>query len=180
MNRELKFRAWDADDEEIYYPLVFASAEGVPLKPLRNCKDGNRAYKDHVLMQFTGLKDKNDKEIYEGDIMKGWWSNDATVVVLYKNGSTCYEYTDKGNSKETFLLEKSYCEESEIVGNIFKHPQLLHTGALAGNVLGLGEEGEFEIQMFNSLLMPNRSTMFKVCTSAPFLPNPCYMKCQLI
>jgi hypothetical protein len=46
---------------------------------------------------------------------------------------------------------------------------------VADNGQGFGEEGELNVQMFNSLLMPNRSTMFKVCTSAPFLPNPCYM-----
>jgi hypothetical protein len=40
--------------------------------------------------------------------------------------------------------------------------------------LGLGEEGELEVQMLNYPPMPNRSTMFKVCNYAPFLPNPCY------
>jgi hypothetical protein len=60
--------------------------------------------------------------------------------------------------------------------------------SLATNVLGLGEEGELVVQMLNLFQMPNRSTMFKVCTSAPFLPNPCYRlfffgrfeKCQII
>jgi hypothetical protein len=41
--------------------------------------------------------------------------------------------------------------------------------------LGLGEEGELVAQMLNKPQKPNRSTMFKVCTSAPFLPNPCYV-----
>jgi len=42
------------------------------------------------------------------------------------------------------------------------------------NVLGLGEEGELVAQMLNYFQMPNRSTMLKVCTYTPFLPNPCY------
>lgn len=41
------------------------------------------------------------------------------------------------------------------------------------NVFGLGEEGGLVAQMLNKPPKPNRSTMFKVCTSAPFLPNPC-------
>ena len=40
---------------------------------------------------------------------------------------------------------------------------------MAGNVFGLGEEGELVAQMLNLPPKPNRSTMFKVCTSAPFL-----------
>jgi len=41
------------------------------------------------------------------------------------------------------------------------------------NVLGLGEVGELEAQMFNLAQMPNRSTNAQFSTSAPILPNPC-------
>jgi len=44
---------------------------------------------------------------------------------------------------------------------------------LAANVLGLGEEGDLEVQMFNLPQMPNRSTNAQFSTSAPILPNRC-------
>jgi len=47
-------------------------------------------------------------------------------------------------------------------------------GNIAANVLGLGEVGELEAQMFNYVQMPNRSTNAKFSTSAPILPNPCW------
>jgi hypothetical protein len=44
---------------------------------------------------------------------------------------------------------------------------------LAANVLGLGEVGELEVQMFSFAQMPNRITNVQFSTSAPILPNPC-------
>jgi hypothetical protein len=44
---------------------------------------------------------------------------------------------------------------------------------MPGNVLGLGEVGELEAQMFNLAQMPNRITNAQFSTSAPILPNPC-------
>lgn len=89
MNREIKFRAWDPDDKEMYDPMVLAVVDNasLSLSPLRKCKDGNRAYKPHhPLMQFTGVMhrdcekyrnkdfDKNGnafyKEVFEGDIVE--------------------------------------------------------------------------------------------------------------
>jgi hypothetical protein len=44
---------------------------------------------------------------------------------------------------------------------------------ISANGLGLGEVGDFEAQMFNLVLMFNRSTNVQFSTSAPILPNPC-------
>ncbi len=63
MNREIKFRVWVTDDNEMQFPLVFSNIEN-SFKPLIKCKDGNRAYKDYPVMQYTGLKDKDGKETY--------------------------------------------------------------------------------------------------------------------
>jgi len=52
---------------------------------------------------------------------------------------------------------------------------LMVSNRVADNVFGLGEEGELNVQMLIKPPKQNRSTMFKVCTSAPFLPNPCYV-----
>lgn len=77
---------------------------------------------DLVLMQFTGLHDKNGKKIYEGDILKSdesFWKNE-NIVVNYQNGGfypfrfECQEQTD--------LLDP---KRSEIIGNIYENPELL-------------------------------------------------------
>lgn len=71
-------------------------------------------YKDEFeLMQFTGLHDKNRKEIYEGDIIKPKYGNEVyTINDLLHFGFNYYEY---------FMSE----ENIEILGNIHENPELL-------------------------------------------------------
>lgn len=72
-------------------------------------------------MQFTGLKDKNGVEIYEGDIVK--YNTGETWVVKWVSRNASFEYVSnmKGNSLTQILGS----HEVEIVGNIYKNPELL-------------------------------------------------------
>lgn len=84
-----------------------------PICDLLESKEG-----EEYFMQYTGLKDKNGKEIYEGDI------NQDGGVVIWNNddASFCWHY--EGIETQPFGEENEWCE---IRGNIFENPELLET-----------------------------------------------------
>ena len=75
------------------------------------------------LMQSTGLKDKNGKEIFEGDILK---NNKYITSVFYENGAYCVKYRRTPNTTVTMNVI-SFIEKykTRIVGNIYENPELL-------------------------------------------------------
>ena len=108
MNRIIKFRAWHIVNKM----MVQHENISVELKNVRN----NNHFK---YMQFIGLKDKNGKEIYEGDIVK------------HHNGIHCVEYWDSSASFQMDLsnsvLDQEICDysEVEVIGNIYENKDLL-------------------------------------------------------
>ena len=64
--REIKFRAWDKDEKRMTTTFSVSSQGQVTFTPLG---ESTRYLTGYILMQFTGLLDKNGKEIYEGDII---------------------------------------------------------------------------------------------------------------
>lgn len=83
--------------------------------------------KDLILMQYTGLKDSNGKEIYEGDIVKieDYFGEDMIGKVIYDETEACYWFM-KGNErnhfKMTFDLE-GYVHV--VIGNVYENSELL-------------------------------------------------------
>ena len=104
MSRKIKFRVWDR--KKIHNPKLY------------NFEDvGN----DIVLMQYTGLKDKNRKEIYEGDIcsFKG-----GKYEIQY--GETLMGFFQKMVPKHTgHFLQNQNMNKCEVIGNIYENPELV-------------------------------------------------------
>ena len=128
MTREIKFRAWDKDMKEWIPEKSIIISKGKPLAlinevptPIEKAINmiGKLCNPNWELIQFTGLKDKNGKEIYEGDIIN-FWANDTKQVVEFKNGAYWMFVVDDDHNPVP--LPSKYIE---VIGNIYENPELL-------------------------------------------------------
>ena len=122
MEREIKFRAWSTADKKMYEPAYFDNLEvgwwneNDGLTEILGDRHENSMLHQVILMQFTGLKDKNGKDVYEGDVVR----HDA---VLYKEvGSVvfCEGAYELVHLDGNFLchLWSDIEERFEVIGNI--------------------------------------------------------------
>jgi uncharacterized phage protein (TIGR01671 family) len=130
MNRQLKFRVWDKLAERMIYPhndnqQHFIIDLNGRFHNLQNGSGGD----DYVIQQYTGLTDSNDKEIYEGDILKNHYDVGNNIIgqVLYESdhGGYIFQWKRKGRGQDYKNLNCDVAFESVIVGNIFEHSELL-------------------------------------------------------
>jgi hypothetical protein len=115
MNRIIKFRVWDKDGNGQMFKWEYCRET----KLLNDAFDGKQA----VAMQFTGLLDKNGKEIYESDIIKT--ENNYTTVFYNKCAFWLKGFKDFEFDFPLFGL-KTILNDGEIIGNIFENPELLN------------------------------------------------------
>ena len=107
--RDIKFRAWST----IRKPKM------IEWKDLRGSPavDIFEESEEWKVMQFTGLHDKNGKEIYEGDIVTTYGQNPDTIIFA----SGCF-YLENAMQ---FYEATYWGDELEIIGNIYENPELL-------------------------------------------------------
>jgi uncharacterized phage protein (TIGR01671 family) len=124
MNRPIKFRVWDKRE-----------TKGMSTKNMLYDAQLHHFWQDFVdypgyeLMQYTGLTDKNGKEIYEGDILKISYGAMGDVIgqVLYEadHGGYIFQWKRKGRGQDYKNLNCDVAFESVIIGNILENPELL-------------------------------------------------------
>ena len=137
--REIKFRAWlKRRDKMVYFGLFELDGEYI-------IREEVSIYDDDPVMQYTGLKDKNGVEIYEGDIYKltvgdKYWVHVVKTfdgqfgVMLF--GALLYKNFYVDVDTDEFVYEVSYInagtrsfvhsgKDVEVIGNIYENPELL-------------------------------------------------------
>lgn len=122
--RELKFRVWDKLEER--FILCHSGYQGHYVLSLKgefhNLQNGSGG-KEYIVQQYTGLKDKNGKEIYEGDIFKG--GDYKWDAVEFEDG----QFQVNLMGARVFTLQELCCdidyELPEVIGNLYEHPELL-------------------------------------------------------
>lgn len=128
MNREIKFRAWHKDLKKMFKIGQITLEKGT-----WNFEPNDRDFigmsipfqPSFVLMQYTGLHDKNGKEIYEGDIVQGLFADQEELEikgqVIYSNGQASYIIIASNNDE----WELGYLDNLEVISNIYDNPELL-------------------------------------------------------
>ena len=124
--KDIKFRAWVKDWCEM------VEVDGINFKQhayasnpeIIDQRNDCHAMKDISLMQYTGQKDKNGIEIYEGDILKVKLHNGGyeNYLVEWDENDSCFEAYNKDKSNYIFAYVWQNCE---VIGNIYENPELM-------------------------------------------------------
>lgn len=140
--REIKFRAWVHSDKKMTHPnhMEFCEDRGIGV-PISTGGMAYTKFGECSVMQFTGLHDKNRREIYEGDILRGedypfiscGLENYRAVVAWDDELAKFYSYPEvcsdrvRGCAAGCYVFEdgQESAKRFEIIGNIHEHPHLL-------------------------------------------------------
>ena len=122
--RKIKFRAWDKENEK----MMKVSSLHLENKEISVKENGTfHLFRMQDLMQYTGLRDKNGKEIYEGDIVLIKLDETSTwykTVVGFKKGAFIANLIDKEDY--VYIFHHGFTgDDFEIIGNVYENKNLL-------------------------------------------------------
>lgn len=133
MNNRLKFRIWDKTQKDFYIDAYMLRTDGIIFVEHKELIF-NVSQENFVIQQYTGLKDKNDKEIYEGDILSSH-AHEKPCNYIVKWADDRSEYCGfvlnpvmKNPPRVTFHIHDFgmwMAEGFGVIGNIFENPELL-------------------------------------------------------
>lgn len=118
-----RFRAWDKEYKEMVQVDALVFDEQIIKATYKNGNVVKEDLKNYVLMQSTGLRDKNGKEIFEGDIVKMAKNvySELTYYEVVRHRGGAYRLESKRYGCELWLRHT----DCEIAGNIWENPELL-------------------------------------------------------
>jgi len=107
--RDLKFRGWDSEQKEMSLPFEIGSMLS--------------EFGWDILLQFTGLHDKNGKEIYDADVML--WPDGYKQIIGFNEKHTETSVRDIETSFGYHFDSQHPVDKGNIIGNIYENPELL-------------------------------------------------------
>ena len=131
--REIRFRLWDKENKKMivrdslytYFIGLLGDIGRHDVCGNVTYNNGHKFYSEQFeTMQYTGLKDKNGKEIYEGDIYHQGDKNILYVVVWHDTSFIGKQLKSSSYAGLTYWLDRI-----EVIGNIYDNPDLLKTNA---------------------------------------------------
>ena len=135
--RQIKFKAWDKTRKEMFNIITWNDPNHLEfdLTAIGQSSDSviELNKEDTIIMQFTGLKDKNNKDIYEGDIVKFKPCNDMSLRKEFRDEEVKSEIIWDDNLSRFDVNWWGHATyhttfphpEMEVIGNKFKNPELL-------------------------------------------------------
>ncbi|CAF1772701.1 hypothetical protein NRS6084_03906 [Bacillus subtilis] len=135
--REIKFRAWNKEKSIMVYEDEDNSSaywDGVCLSDIEMINARLKYSSTYIWMQYTGLKDRNGREIYEGDILQisNKENKDYHMEVLWTGQGFGYTIIRNETKRSGYIVghhsERGlnfYNGASEVIGNIYEDPELL-------------------------------------------------------
>lgn len=121
--REIKFRFWDVEENKMRTLDGYMYSAFLPMMTWEGRVYINGNICNFIPQQYTGLKDKNGKEIYEGDILK--LDNEPNYQVIWGNGCWIGKEINGWDPMADYFPIGLQENKGEIIGNIYEHSYLL-------------------------------------------------------
>lgn len=131
--RDIKFRCWDTENKEMLEVQELDYEDSYNGQPMIRTTMYSDYFdtEDMILMQYTGLKDKNGKEICEGDIVKFRFKDDREEfpdLIGYIEYQTTFTAFRIMSNQGSFKIDITEIKFIEVIGNIYDNPELLEKG----------------------------------------------------